>query len=110
MPRKYTKTSEYWDKFKKPPNNNMNELFAQGTTSEPKFCGSNYYTQADYARVGPKSGESGVSRSNKIFKSTKGNRYANIQEGLLPFEHNASGISVRESIELCQKAYCNVAI
>lgn len=109
MPRKYKKRSDYWDKFNK-PNNNMNELFQSGEGSQPQFCGSNYYSQAGYSRVGPKSGENGISRSNKIFKSTKGSRYANIQEGMLPFEHNSSGISVRESIELCQKAYCNVAI
>ena len=37
-------------------------------------------------------------------------RYANIREGLLPFEMSINGYNVRDAIELCQKAYANVSI
>ena len=112
MPRKYTKRSEYWDKFnQKEPNNNLGDLIKNNEThSEPKLCGDSYYGQASYSRSQPISGESGLSRSNKIFKGQKKSRYTNIEEGLLPFEDSGAGMSVRQSIELCQKAYCNVAI
>ena len=112
MPRKYTKTSEYWEKFKKnEPNNNLNQLFSpQEEVTEPKLCGESFYSQASYSRSQPISGDGTSSRTNKITKSTKKNRYNNIHEGILPFESNSTGVSIRDSIELCQKAYCNVAI
>ncbi len=112
MPRKYTKTSEYWNQFKKDvPNNNLGELLNNNEdTIEPKFCGEAFYSQASYSRSQPSSGSDGISRSNKIHKTRAKDRYKNIEQGILPFESNHSGISVRQSIELCQKAYCNVAI
>jgi len=30
--------------------------------------------------------------------------------GLLPYEYSAEGVTCRDAIELCQKAYCNVAV
>lgn len=112
MPRKYTKTSEYWNQFKQNvPNNNLGELLSNnGEVSEPKFCGDSYYTQAAYSRSQPTSGSDGLSRSNKVHKNPAKNRYKNIEEGLLPFEASGDGVSIQQSIELCQKAYCNVAI
>lgn len=112
MPRKYTKTSEYWNKFqKKFPNNNLDQLSTQSESSiEPKLCGESFYSQASYSRTQPISGSADKSRSNLIHRRTKKNRYKNIEEGILPFESNNSGVSIRDSIELCQKAYCNVAI
>jgi len=112
MPRKYTKTSEYWNKFNKDTlNNNLGELINHTPQStEPKFCGDTYYSKASYSRSQPGAAKDGLSRSNKIHNRTKTNRYKNIEEGILPFEANGNSVSVRESIELCQKAYCNVAI
>lgn len=112
MPRKYTKTSEYWKKFEtKFPNNNLDQLSnSQVENIEPKLCGESFYSQASYSRTQPISGSADKSRSNLIHRRTKKNRYKNIEEGILPFESNNSGVSIRESIELCQKAYCNVAI
>jgi hypothetical protein len=112
MPRKYIKTSEYWNQFKKNvPNNNLQELFSNNDSVEPKLCGESFYSSsASYSRSQPSSGSSGITRSNKIHKNKTKNRYKNIQDGILPFEANTSGVSIRQSIELCQKAYCNVAI
>jgi hypothetical protein len=111
MPRKYIKRSEYWGKFQTPNlNNNLSELNgAQEDSVEPQFCGSNYYSHASYKRNQPSSGASS-GRYNKVFKSNKQYRYKNIHEGLLPFESNGDNLSIRECIELCQKAYANVAI
>ena len=112
MPRKYTKTSEYWSQFKKNvPNNNLGELLKNDPDeTEPKFCGDSFYSSASYTRSQPASGGEGLTRSNKIYKNNVKNKYQNIQQGILPFESNNSGVSIRQSIELCQKAYCNVAI
>lgn len=111
MPRKYTKTSEYWEKFKGPTlNNNLADIQLQKEEAiEPQFCGSNYYSQASYSRSQTSSSGS-TGRYNKVFKSNKQYKYKNIHEGVLPFESNGSHLSIRECIELCQKAYANVAI
>ncbi len=55
-------------------------------------------------------------RSNKSSVSPIINRFANIDEGLIPYMsstaggYNRSGIVVRDTIILCQKAYFNIAI
>lgn len=112
MPRKYTKTSEYWSQFKKNvPNNNLDELLNSGEDIvEPKLCGESYYSQASYSRTQPTSGVGDSSRSNKIHKNPAKNKYKNIEQGILPFESHNGSVSIRQSIELCQKAYYNVAI
>lgn len=47
---------------------------------------------------------------NKIDDSGISGELENIKKGVSPFESNGNGVSVREAIELCQKAYWNVAI
>ena len=49
-------------------------------------------------------------RRNQSSKTILDDRYSNIAEGMLPWEHSSDGISVREAIELCQKAYANIAL
>jgi hypothetical protein len=112
MPRKYKKRSDYWDKFKKEPNDNLGDLINQaGDLVEPKFCGESFYASGSYSRSQPLSGSSGaLSRTNKIFNNTKTKRYSNLVEGLSPFESNNNSVSVKGAIDLCQKTYCNVAI
>ena len=112
MPRKYKKRSDYWDKFKKEPNENLGDLINQaGDLVEPKFCGESFYASGSYSRSQPLSGSSdALSRTNKIFNNTKTKRYSNLVEGLSPFESNNNSVSVKGAIDLCQKTYCNVAI
>ena len=50
------------------------------------------------------------SRKNRAaFVNLKG-RFASIHSGLLPYDYSTDGVTVRDTIELCQKAYCNVAV
>lgn len=54
-------------------------------------------------------------RSNKSASILRTNRFKNIEDGLIPFKYtkdlsNTSGITVRDAVILCQKAYYNFAI
>jgi len=110
MARKYTKRSDYWNKFEQ-PNNNLSDLIQNQDPTEPKFCGESYYSQSStISRSQPSSGRGGVKKSNSTYKGRKQNKYANIREGILPFESGSSGVSIQDAIELCQKAYANIAI
>jgi len=110
MARQYTKRSDYWKKFDQ-PNNNLSELIANQDPIEPKLCGSAYYSQSStFSRSQPASGKDGVRKSNTTFKKTKASKYSNIREGILPFEAGSGGVSIQDAIELCQKAYANIAI
>ncbi len=114
--RKYTKQSPYWDQFKK----EEKPLIVNHEGTSPISAGESYYesvassgvgsvsTASDYTRSG-RGGLQG-SRRNKIHNSTKKDKFTNISAGLLPYSFDASGINVRESIELCQKAYANIAV
>ena len=112
--RKYNKKSEYWNKFEKKQSIEetlaANPLF-QHSTYTPSLEGEAYFNstaKAAYSRSG--GGATTRSRANRIHKVPQRDRYTNIRDGLLPYDYSASGINVRESIELCQKAYANVAI
>jgi len=114
MPRKYTKKSEYWNKFSSGAEreNNSLESLIEEKSSEPQFVGDPFYnfdsSAASYSRSG---GDSTTKlRRNRVSVAPKMNRYANIREGMLPFEMSINGYNVRDAIELCQKAYANVAI
>jgi hypothetical protein len=109
--RKYTKKSDYWNKFNKAaakPQDLISSLEI-GQEWEPEFGGEPIYTSdASYARTSS-SGKTSA-RRNTTHYGPKKYKYSNIAGGLLPYEHSAEGIDVRDSIELCQKAYANVAI
>ncbi len=112
--RKYTKRSDYWKKFEKNfqyPNNPYESLAGQSDTFEPKLVGDSFYdyTSEAYSRGGGTGGTTD-SRRNSIAIQPKLYAYNNIRAGLLPFQYALDGVNVREAIELCQKAYCNVAI
>lgn len=111
--RKYTKRSDYWNKFEKNfqyPNNPYESLAGADNNYEPKLIGDSFY---DYtAEAYDRSGGGGTTdtRRNSIATSPKLYGYNNIRNGLLPYQYAMDGVNVREAIELCQKAYCNVAI
>jgi hypothetical protein len=112
MARKYTKKSDYWNKFKK---NEALESFAKESPSEPATAGEPFYvSEASYARSGRNSigGTAGSTehRMNRSAVKTPVNRFSQIRKGLLPYELSTDGINVRDAIELCQKAYANVPI
>jgi hypothetical protein len=114
--RKYVKKSEYWNKFNKPidevlgEQNSAGDIFQEGI--QPISAGESFYVSSasagSYTRAG--SGTSTSRRRNSITSKSKNYRFANIRQGMLPYEVSSDGVNVRESIELCQKAYCNVPI
>jgi len=120
--RKYTKKSAYWDNISK----RSEVSLGSSDPVEPKMCGENYYVSnssangktpmvsvsshstvsdalrtADHATSGTR-GRSGT--------GPKAEKYKNISEGMLPYTVGPEGIDIRESIELCQKAYANIPI
>ena len=112
--RKYTKKSEYWNKFGKASSIEetlANNPLLQNSTYSPSIEGEPYIgstAKASYVRGG---GNPEVrTRSNRIHRVPQRDQYTNIRDGLLPYDYAVSGINVREAIELCQKAYANVAI
>lgn len=112
MSRKYTKKSPYWDKFSSQgaENGTLESLLPNLNESEPAFAGESFYESSIASRETNSEGQSTLTRRNLAYVGPKVYKYANIREGLLPFEHSANGYTVREAIELCQKAYANVAI
>jgi hypothetical protein len=112
--RKYNKKSQYWDKFKdKPLNELIDDTKGAETPWEPILAGDSYYSQASYNRTGKD--QSGAvtrtrSRVNSAAVDPKKFKYANIYEGNLPYHYSKSGCDIRDAIMLCQKAYANIPI
>ena len=112
--RNYNKKSNYWDKF-----NNSNELpkiqEAQANFS-PDLCGDPFYvSDASYSSVsnasrGLSSDSQTKTRINRAAVTETIDRFSSIRKGMLPYNYASDGVNVREAIELCQKAYANVAI
>ncbi len=108
--RKYTKRSDYWEKFTHPSQ-------TIGEDPSPELLGEPFYTSdASYSSVSEArrqdastSGFSG-SRTNRSAYVTQKERFSSIRRGLLPYEYGSDGVTCRDAIELCQKAYCNVAV
>ena len=108
--RKYTKKSNYWNKFSKA----NQQAVEPEELVEPATAGEAYHTSlGSYSRSGSVSNLSSSNTSTRINRSSVTaplNKYSQIRGGLLPYEISSDGINVREAIELCQKAYANVPI
>ena len=111
--RKYTKRSDYWNQFSKQdrPIEDILQTIASEETL-PETAGESFYVQSAYANTGRKIANSNPNscRTNKNYAKRKVSKYTNIREGILPYDYGADGVNVRDAIELCQKAYANVAI
>jgi len=116
MARKYTKKSDYWKKFNK--NNNLEDLAMSQAYEEsytPELLGESFYTSdASYKGVSvARTNTKASSKSTRINRAAVRNtidRFSSIRKGMLPYQYAADGVNVREGIELCQKAYANVAV
>ena len=108
--RKYTKKSDYWNKFEK----TKPEISQAQKNIEPAAMGEPYHiSQGSYSRSGSVSNLNSKNTSTRINRSSVTaplNKFSQIRAGLLPYEISSDGINVREAIELCQKAYANVPI
>ncbi len=115
--RKYVKKSSYWNKFPK------QEISAEDKNFEPMLCGDNYYSEASEkpppvfttnascsVRDALKNVDSATAGRGKLGSRVKSDKYKNIAQGILPYNVGANGIDIRETIELCQKAYANIPI
>ena len=108
--RKYIKKSDYWGKFEKESSASENKPLSSPDVP-PSSSGEPYYIEsnANYSRS--KSGSDEFSsRRNSAHKSDKKYRFSHISGGMLPYNYGSDGVNVREAIELCQKAYANVAV
>ena len=109
--RKYVKRSDYWQKFNKQESQSLGSLFNNEHTG-PSSSGEPYYTESkasSYNRSKSNSDEFS-SRRNAAYKSDKKNRFNNIAGGMLPYVYSNDGVNVRDTIELCQKAYANISV
>lgn len=108
--RKYRKRSDYWKKFDKSPEETLNQL-SDNFLVGPSSAGEPFYSEsmASYSRAESNS-ESSMSRRNTAHKSNKKDRFSNISGGLLPYVYSKDGVNIRDAIELCQKAYANIAV
>ena len=111
--RKYTKRSEYWNKFD--PKDHPSRPSENEPT--PELLGEPFYTSdASYGEVSKArrqaltdTGFKG-SRTNRVAYRSLKDRFSSIRVGMLPYEYAADGVTCRDAIELCQKAYANVAV
>tara|TARA_R110001592_G_scaffold115220_2_gene315563 strand:- start:1758 stop:3737 length:1980 start_codon:yes stop_codon:yes gene_type:complete len=108
--RKYVKSSDYWNKFNKEDSKSIDD-FLEIPVVGPSSAGEPYYVEskASYSRTKSNS-EDAVSRRNNAHKSDKKYRFSNISGGMLPYVYSSDGVNVRETIELCQKAYANISV
>ena len=110
--RKYTKRSDYWEKFKEQTQPIENIMHAnQDSAYEPKLIGDSFYAYESkaYSRS-PVGGANTSFRRNNIAIAPMLYRYSNIRAGMLPYQYAIDGVNVRDTIELCQKAYANIAV
>jgi hypothetical protein len=107
--RKYVKRSDYWKKFDK-DEDSLHDILNSPLIG-PSSSGEPYYVESQAAYSRTKSGsEDFASRRNVAHKSDKKHRFSNISGGMLPYVYGADGVNVRDTIELCQKAYANIAV
>jgi hypothetical protein len=116
MPRKYTKKSDYWNKFKS-GEQSLDDLAKLASGGEPQptpiFAGDNFYSAASYSRnVGQTtSNRARGQKTGKIPTTKICEKYNHISNCSLPYHYDkGSSISARDSILLCQKAYACVPI
>ena len=113
--RKYTKRSEYWNKFNKERKTYV--PIGEGGQVQPDLLGEPFYTSdASFQEIAQArrqaasaSAFSGTRQNRAAFVNLR-NRFSSIAIGMLPYEYSTDGVNIRDAIELCQKAYANVAV
>ena len=117
--RKYNKKSDYWSKFNKEekPSVSTGKVVDANDKFEPNMMGDPFYvssasygTKKSTAACARTSGSSTGRRINRSAIDPTLDRFSRIRGGLLPYKYASDGVNIREAIELCQKAYANVAV
>lgn len=112
--RNYNKKSNYWQKFDS--SNEIPKVQESQASFSPDLCGDPFYvSNASYASIsnasrGLSSDLQTKTRINRAAVAETIDRFSSIRKGMLPYNYASDGVNVREAIELCQKAYANVAI
>ena len=114
--REYKKRSDYWKKFntEQSPLMPQNVQFHNGVV--PISSGEPFYTSdASAISLGTRTSDMNdsdptMTRLNRAGVAVTVSRFSSIRMGMMPYEYAADGVNVREAIELCQKAYANVAV
>ena len=96
--RKYTKRSEYWDKF----NNQEHPSIVTNQEISPELLGEPFYTSdasfgeiSEARRQAASSSNFKGSRTNRAAYATQKERYSSIRRGLLPYEYASDGVTCR---------------
>ena len=111
--RKYTKRSEYWNQFNasEHPSLPPNEEMTPELLGEPFYTSTASYEYISKARRQAMTDQSFKgSRTNRVAYNNPKDRFSSIRVGMLPYEYASDGVTARDGIELCQKAYANVAV
>ena len=111
--RKYTKRSEYWKQFNasEHPSLPPNEEISPELVGEPFYTSTASYEYISKARRQAMTDQSFKgSRTNRVAYNNPKDRFSSIRVGMLPYEYASDGVTARDGIELCQKAYANVAV
>lgn len=120
MSRRYTKKSPYWSQFSNPepaPQNVATASWEPATAGDPFYTSSstllaNVAKASIASRTSADSGASTGRRINSAALVGVPDRFAAIRAGMLPYAYSPTSdcVDVRDAIELCQKAYANVAV
>jgi hypothetical protein len=112
--RNYNKKSEYWGKFANPNDSiavPVSQVFSPELCGEPFYVSDASYSAESIASSREASGGMRTqTRINRAAVSETIDRFSSIRKGMLPYNYASDGVNVREAIELCQKAYANVAV
>lgn len=112
MGRNYQKKNlDYWAKMSQPKSVQSQETTFAAQGFIPESLGDNFAgLEISTASTRGSSGSSGSgSRMNRSAVKSANDRYSQIRQMHLPFEHRDGGVDMRDAIELCQKAYANVS-
>lgn len=121
MARQYTKKSPYWSQLSQPqpaPTQNVATASWEPVSAGDPFYISSSTALANVAKAsiaGRTSADSSTTTGRRINSAALvgvPDRFAAIRAGMLPYAYSPTSdcVDVRDAIELCQKAYANVAI
>lgn len=109
--RKYTKRNqEYWASKSlgmthAKSENSDNETFTPELVGDPLVV----FEESSASRVSDPT-ERTSTRSNRITTKGTRDRFANIDEGILPYKYSKEAVGIKDAVVLTQKAYFNVAV
>ena len=107
MSRRYTKRSEYWEKFNKKEFPIENLLRPQEEIFSPELIGDPIFS-SEASRLDSPTSRTGT-RTNAAATLGLSNKFNNIEKGILPFNYEKGSADTSEAVELCQKAYFNIS-